>query len=435
MKEKQVIKNAKWIIVCKIFQSVIQLIVGMLSARYLGPSNYGLINYAASIVAFAMPIMKLGLDAVLVYELVESPEKEGEIMGTSLCLNLVSSILCVFGVFGFSTAANWGDTETILICTLYSFSVFFAAVEMVQYWFQYKLLSKYSSVVMLVSYAFVSAYKIFLLVSGKSVYWFSLSHSIEFGLIGIMLSLLYFKKGGQKLSFSFFRAKKMITRSKHYILAALMIVVIQNTDHIMITSMVGKAENGFYSAAITCVTVFQFIYVAIVDSFRPLILSEKKEGSAGYENNVSRLYGMTLYTTVAQGIVFFAFAKLIIYILYGNDYAGAVPILRILVFYFVFSVMGTVRNVWILAEQKQRYLWVINLSGALFNIILNAFMIPLWGAKGAAFASLFTQCFANFVLGFILKPLRQNNQLMLKGLNPKYLFSEMKTMIKEIKQK
>ena len=98
MKTKQVVNNAKWIIICKVAKAILQLIIGMISARYLGPSNYGLINYANSIVAFALPIMKLGLDAVLVNELVQAPEREGEIMGTSLMLNVVSSIICIIGV-------------------------------------------------------------------------------------------------------------------------------------------------------------------------------------------------------------------------------------------------------------------------------------------------------------------------------------------------
>ena len=136
-----------------------------------------------------------------------------------------------------------------------------------------------------------------------------------------------------------------------------------------------------------------------------------------------------MYTAIVQCAVFFILANLIIQILYGSDYVNAVSVLRALVFYFVFSVMGLVRNVWILAEENQKYLWVINLSGALLNILLNAIMIPFWGAVGAAIASLITQFFANFVLGFIIKPLRVNNKLMLKGLNPKYLFSEIKVML------
>ena len=129
MKAKQVFNNAKWIIICKIAQSILQLIVGMISARDLGPSNYGLISYAGSVVAFALPLMKLGFDAILVHELVENPDKEGEIMGTSLLLNLFSSVLCMGGVAAFASVANFGETETIIVCVLYSVSIFLCIMQ------------------------------------------------------------------------------------------------------------------------------------------------------------------------------------------------------------------------------------------------------------------------------------------------------------------
>ena len=84
MNFKLIFNNAKWIIICKVLQSLLQLIIGMFCARYLGPSKYGLINYAASIFAFVLPITRLGFDASLVNEYIRHPEKEGEIMGTGI---------------------------------------------------------------------------------------------------------------------------------------------------------------------------------------------------------------------------------------------------------------------------------------------------------------------------------------------------------------
>ena len=85
--------------------------------------------------------------------------------------------------------------------------------------------------------------------------------------------------------------------------------------------------------------------------------------------------------------------------------------------------MGRIRNIWILAEEKQKILWKINLAGALANAGINALLIPVWGAAGAAFASLFTQVFANFILGFVLKQLRENNRLLLSGIYPAFFLS------------
>ena len=96
----------------------------------------------------------------------------------------------------------------------------------------------------------------------------------------------------------------------------------------------------------------------------------------------------------------------------------AVAALRLIVWYATFAHMGAVRDVWILAQWKQKYLLVINLIGATTNVVLNGAMIPLLGINGAAPASLLTQIFTNVGLGYIIKPIRRNNTLMLRGLNP-----------------
>lgn len=420
----KVFSNAKWVIGCKIIQSLLQLVIGMLSARYLGPSNYGLISYAASLVAFAVPVMQLGLRGTLVQEYIQNPEKEGEILGTGLVMNMVSAGACILAVSSFAMGVNRGEGETILVCVLYSLSLLFQAVEMVQYWFQSKLLSKYPSLAMLGAYLAVSCYKIWLLMSRKSVYWFAVSHSVEYGLIGIALLVIYRKLGGGNIRFSRKTAGKMFAKSKYYILSGLMVTVFQNTDHIMLKLMINEAENGFYTTAVTCASMAGFVYAAIIDSARPVILENKGISAEAYERSLSALYAVIIYLALAQGLGFTLLAKPIVWLLYGEAYFPAVPVLQVLVWYIAFSYMGSVRNIWILAEGEQHLLWQINLGGALANVALNYVLIPLWGACGAALASVLTQFATNFLLGFLLKPIRPNNRILLKGLNPK-LFVQM----------
>ena len=424
--KNRVVNNAKWIIVCKVIQSLLQFVIGMLCARYLGPSNYGIINYAASIVAFVLPVMQLGLQSTLVQEFTESPEKEGKIMGTSLVMDLLSSVFCIGMVTAFVSVVNAGETETIIVCLLYSISLIFRAFELFQCWFQYKLQSKFPSVVMLCAYFIVSIYRVFLLITSKNIFWFAVVNSVDYGIIGISLMVIYNRVSNQKLAFDVKLIKVLFSRSKYYILASMMVTLFQNTDHIMLKLISGDAENGYYTAAITCATVVQFVYVAIIDSMRPVILECKKNGSKDYEKNVSRLYCITTYMGLIQALVFTVFAKLIVNILFGEEYIPAILVLQVLVWYVAFSCMGSVRNVSILAEGKQSMLWKINLAGALINIIINACLIPVCGAVGAAVASLSTQVFTNFILGFIIKPLRENNKLLLKGFNPRLILDVIK---------
>ena len=179
----RVVNNAAWIIGCKIIKALLTLLVTALTARYLTPIGYGLLNYAASVVAFVLPLMKLGFDATLTYEFVRAPEEDGRTLGTALLLNLASGLLCMGGVAAFVYVANPGETETLIVCTLYSILLLFQATEMVQYWFQARLLSRYTAPAMLFSYLCVTAFQVFLLMTGKSVYWFALSNALDFGII------------------------------------------------------------------------------------------------------------------------------------------------------------------------------------------------------------------------------------------------------------
>lgn len=429
-RKNSAIKNASWIIGCKIVQSFLNLVIGIITARYLGPSNYGIISYVASIVAFALPIMQLGLRNTLVREFVKAPNEEGIILGTSLVLNIISSIFCMVGTIAFVAIVDAGERETLLICILYSFTLLFQATEMTQYWFQSKLLSKYPSIATLSAYIVVSLYKIYLLVTQKSVIWFAFSNVLDYFLVSIILMIIYKKLGSQKLTFNWNKGREMLSRSKHYIIPGLMVMIFQHTDRIMIKLMMGSEETGMYSAAITCIGISGFVFAAIIDSARPVILEAKEKNKVLYEKRVSQLYNIITCMSLAQSMGMTLLSKPIIYILYGESFSDSANILCIAVWYITFAYYGSVRNVWILAEEKQKYLLGINITGAIANVILNFTLIPIWGAVGAAVASLFTQFFTNVIIGFIFEPIRENNRLMLKGLNPKITIELLQTIMR-----
>lgn len=415
--KNKVFRNAGWIIICRVAQSVFSLIVTMLTARYLGPSNFGVINYASSIVAFVVPIMQLGLNNTLVREFVNDPENEGEIMGSAVMMSFCSAVLNVFFVIAFTFIVNAGEFETIVVCALYSILLLFQCFELFQYWFQSKYLSKYTSLTVFFAYAVVSVYKIYLLASGKSVYWFAVSNAIDYFLIAIALSILYKRLGGKKLKFSFKMAKKLFSNSRHYIVSGLMVTIFSQTDRIMLKNMVSDAATGYYSAAVTCAGLTSFVFAAIIDSARPSIFEARKDSVEKFEKRLTQLYSIILYLSLLQCIGITVLSKPIIQILYGAQYAPAISALRVIVWYTTFSYFGSVRNIWMLGEDKQKYLWIINLFGALGNVILNLILIPRFDIIGAAAASLITQILTNVVLTFIMKPIRKSNILMLRGFD------------------
>jgi O-antigen/teichoic acid export membrane protein len=301
---------------------------------------------------------------------------------------------------------------------------------MTQYWFQSKLLSKYPSIATLFAYIAVAAYKMYLLVTQKSVVWFALSNVLDYFLVSVILMVMYRKVGGQPLRFSWGAVREMLSRSKYYIIPSLMVMIFQHTDRIMIKLMIGESETGFYSAAITCIGISGFVFAAVIDSARPVILEMKAKDQVLYETRVTQLYSIITCVSLAQSIAMTVLAKPLVLLLYGAEYVKSASILAVAVWYITFGYYGMVRNIWVLAEEKQKYLTGINVAGALANVILNLCLIPLWGAVGAALASLVTQFFTNVIIGFIFEPIRRNNYLMVKSWNPKVAIGMLRKMFR-----
>ncbi|MFR3628329.1 MAG: flippase [Lachnospiraceae bacterium] len=423
IKKNKILTNASWIIASRVIQAILGLIISMLTARYLGPDNFGLINYASSIVAFIVPIFHLGINAILVQEILSAQEKEGDILGTAISLNIFSALLCIIGIYTFVSIVNSGDKETILVCLLYSSILLVQSFELLQYWFQSKFLSKYIAFSGIIAYIAVSCYKVALLVLHKNIYWFSISNSLDYAILAICYTFLYYKLGAKPWKFSLKCAKDLLSKGKYYIISDLMVTIFAQTDKIMLTEMIGHTATGYYSAAVACAGVTQFIFGAILDTMRPVILESKALGKETYELNMTRLYGVIIYFSIIQSALVVVFANIIINILYGNTYMQAVPALKIIVWYTTFSYLGAARNIWILAEQKQKYLFPINFFGAVANVLLNLMFIPEFGICGAAFSSLLTQVFTNVGTGFFFKAIRRTNYLMYKSLNPKNLLA------------
>lgn len=427
--KNRIAQNAAWIIGCKLGQCIVGLVISMLTARYFGPSNFGLINYAASIVTFITPIAILGFNATLVQELVRSPGDENEIMGTAIIASLLSDILCIAGIAVFVCAVQPNEPKTLIICVLYSTMLFFQSLELLQYWFQARLLSKYTAICTLVAYVLASVYQIILMAKGMSIEYFAVFKALEYAVVSAGLIGIYVRKYRGRLRFSLKRFRKMFHNSRIYMVSMLLVMLYVQTDRIMIKMMLNDEQLGYYSAAINAAMITEFVYLAIIDSARPAILSSRLHDRSAFENGMRRMYACVIGISVCQGIVYTVFGKWIMLLLYGKQYLSGVSTLRILTWYSLFANIGSARMVWIQAENQSSVIWKVNLCGAVLNILLNAILIPIWGINGAACASFFTQVFTNYMICHIIVSLRDSVHLMYQALNPKYLMHEIKSLL------
>ncbi len=409
-------KNAGWLIFGRVAQMLINLVVGLLTARYLGPSNYGLINYATAYTAFFMAFCTLGINSILVKELIDSPEEQGKILGSTLILRGISSLLSAGIIILIVSFLEADEPTTIAVTVLCSLSLVFHIFEVFNFWFQSKLKSKVTAIVSLIAYAITAGYKIILLALGKSVVWFAFATSLDYICVGVFLLICYRKYGGQKLSFSQETSKRLLSRSVYFILPSLMVSIYGYADKFMLKHMLSEAEVGYYATAVAVCGMWSFVLSAIIDSVYPSIMEAYKKDTVLFEKRNRQLYAIVFYVSVAVSALFCIFGDPVIWILYGEQYMPAVTPLRVVTWYTAFSYLGVARNAWIVCQNKQKYLKYIYISAAVSNIILNFVCIPLWGAEGAALASLITQIITTMVAPFFIKDLRRNSVLMVEGI-------------------
>lgn len=415
--KNKTVRNAGYLIVGKVLQMLFGLIVGLLTARYLGPSNYGLINYANAYIGFFAALCTLGINNVLVKEFVDHPGEEGKVIGTTLGLRAVSSILCSIAIIAISSVLDAGEPTTILIVALSSVGMVFHIVETFNYWFQSRLESKVTAISTLIAYLVSAAYKVYLLATGKPVTYFALTASLDYLCLGILLYVQYRKHKGGKLCFSWQYGKQLFAKSRHFILSAMMISIYGQTDKLMLKQMIGELEIGYYATAVSLCGMWCFILSAIIDSVYPSIVeATKAKNEQLFKKRNVQLYAIVFYMSLVVSLGFTVLANPVISIMYGESYLPAVNPLRIVTWYTAFSYLGVARNAWVVARERQKYLFTIYASSAAANVALNYLLIPALGASGAAIASLVAQIFTTLVVPFFIKAMRENSMLILDAI-------------------
>lgn len=391
-------KNTLWLLGGQILKMLISLAVGMLTARYLGPSNYGIINYVSAYLTFFTSIVGLGLNGVIIYEFGSHRDEEGTILGTAIFLRFFVGVLSSLTMVGIIFAFDRSDKMIVAVAILQSIQLPFLAFDTFNYWYQSKLISKYAVIVQTAAYICTSAYKVYLLATEKSVEWFAFATSLDAILLALLYFATYIRVDLPKLSVSFYVGKRMLKRSGPFILANMMVFVYGQMDRIMLKQLLNSSEAvGLYSAAVTITNLIALLPTAILDSGRPVIVEAKATDEKLYQKRIRQLFAGILWSCFAYSLGITVLSKWVIRALYGSAYLGANICLKIVVWYTAFSFVGSGKSLWLICEEKEKYVFILSAMGAGTNLVLNWLIIPSLEINGAAIATLITQLFTNLI--------------------------------------
>lgn len=428
--KRKFVGNTTWMLANKIYSMIVSLVVGALSARYLGPSNYGLLNYGTSIIAFFTTISTLGFASTLVVELVRKPQKNGQIIGTAIVFRLLTSIASFIGIFFIVVILEPGNKELQIVTMLQAIAIILNTYEIILYWFQMRMEMKFVTIASMVALTVTAIWRITLLANKASIEFFALSSSIT-ALVSALCVLFFFFRHSKhpKLGYNTKLGIDMVATSYHFIISGLAITLYTQLDRIMLGKMVSAETVGYYSAAMTIATMWEFVPQAIVNSARPVLVEIKNRSEKEFLHKYKILLLSINVLGLLVGMAIIFFGRLAILILYGRSYEQATAALIVLIWSTSFAMIGTARTIWIVTENKNKYAKYYVLMGATVNAVLNAIMIPLWGITGASITTLISQIVVAIVAPYFFKETREFCFIYWDSFR---YFPELLSMIREI---
>ena len=421
-------QNTGWLVVEQIFRMGLALIITSLMARYLGTEDFGLINYSLAYILIFTTASKLGIDSIIVNEIVKNREDTGKVIGTTIYLRFFSAFISIFLIFLIVKYLNPDHRMIQVITLIQSISLLFIAFDSIGYWFQSNLQSKYIVIARSVAFTIISVWRLALIFLGKSLVYFAVATVIEAIAITIFMVVFYMKFKGPRLHFSFQSAKQLLSKSTYFFIAGLLIMIYTQIDKIMLGQMTNVTTVGIYTAAMTIASLWIFIPSALIESSRPIIMTAKNQSEAVYTEKYKQLYCSIIWISIGASIIITLLAKPIILVIYGKQFVESINVLVILIWSRIFSLIGSTRAIWLTIESLGKFQVIFVGIGALLNVGLNVILIPHYGAIGAAIATLIAEVISTFFAVLIFKKTRLLFKLIIeallfKGVNIKSFFS------------
>jgi PST family polysaccharide transporter len=420
----KIVENIGWLFFDKLLRMGVGLFVGVWIARYLGPEQFGQFSFAQALVGLFAAIAGMGLKEIVVRELVQRPDNSGATMGTAFALQIAGSVTAVVLAAGTIIWLRPEDPVTQWLVWLLSFTLVAQSTDVVRYWFEAQVRSRYVVWVENGATLGSAALKVTMILTQAPLVAFAAVLLGESVLIGIGLLWIHVKRGNQQSRWEvrWNRAKALMQDAWPLILSSIAAKVYMRTDQIMLGEMLGEESVGIYAAALKISEVWYMIPGVISASLFPAMLEAKKTDSALYEKRVQQLLDALVWSAIVISLLITLLADWVILTLYGVAYAEAAVVLTIHIWASVFVFMGVGGNKWYVAENLERLMLQRILGGAFINLTCNWFLIQTHGIKGAAFATLLAQASSAFLLDMQHTKSRKLFLLKFKTLYPKFIY-------------
>lgn len=410
--------NASWLALERVMRMILGVIVGVQVAVYLGPESYGLLSYALALVTVFGVAARLGLNRIVVRELVGRLEDGPRILGTTLVLRAGAGLAMWAAVIAASFAADPVDRTSIALVAVVGATIPLQALEAIELRFEAEVATRGMVLARTIALVLVSVARLVMVVQQAPLIAFAWAACCETLVIGVGFVVAH-RARGLRISTWRFRpelARAMLLESWPEIVAGVATLLIMRLDVLLLGQLATSADVGVYAAAARLSEIWYFAPVVIVGSTFPALVEARSRDPVRYRKRLQQLLSALVALGYAVAIPTTIVATPLVTLLFGDAYRESASVLTIHVWTGVLVAFGTASGSWIFAEKLVRLSLYRTLLGAATCLALNLILIPRFGPVGAAWATLLAQLVAFYGFDLLFAPMREVFVMKTKAL-------------------
>jgi O-antigen/teichoic acid export membrane protein len=378
-------------------QMFLGLFIGIWVTRYLGPEQFGMLSYSMAFVGLFGVVSNLGMDSIVVREVIRNSVSVNQILGTTFFLRQASAFVTALVAIAVIFVIRPDDPVTHTLVGILLITSFFNTLP-IDVWFQSQVESKHVVWAKNSAYVLMCVGRFVLIQMQAPLVAFAWAALVEVILsTTAQLAVYQFKhRALQEWRFNVSWAKTLLKESWPLIISGMVVTIYMRIDLLMLGQMTNNKEVGIYSAAVKISEMWYFVPGAIVSSVFPSIV-KSRENPKLYYPRLQKLFNLMTLFAYAVALPLTFISHWLVSILYGAEFIDAAPILALHIWTGLFVSIGLARGPYIITEGLTHFSALTSTGGAVINIVLNYFLIPSYGAVGAAIATVIAQIFASYL--------------------------------------
>lgn len=415
----KILQNSGWLLIDKLARLFLGLFTMAMIARHFGPEEFGIWNYSIALTAIVGGMAILGLDKIVVKELVSAPERRNEIVSTALLMRLagglVSCAICIM-ITWFTRQNNplyiWCTTITAFNILLQSFDVF-------DYYYQsHNQVQRViiPKVAVFVLFCLIKMICVRMNLSFMIILWVSLAELVITYLL-IFIYYVYHEGIASLCKARLQEARYLFSQSWSLLFTGVLVLLYMKSDQLMLDILTTPRQLGEYAAAARISELWYAIPTVIAVAMLPNLIQKRQTNHSRYLENVEKWIRLSMWGSTLIAIIVTIGSGWLTGIMYGSQYPHAGIILSIHIWANIPVFICVAIMQYQIVEGNYNANLYATIAGIAANLAINLLLIPSLGGIAAAIATVVSYITVGTCLVLVDKT-GQSKMFIIKMLHP-----------------